>query len=82
MSVTDTTAPVLTMTRTGQANSAGDSSALMLKVYAGEVLTAFEQASVTMDKHVMGLGILEPQVLNWMVQLYTRTKRSSLLMVY
>jgi hypothetical protein len=53
MSVTDTSAPVLTMTRTGQANSAGDSSALMLKVYAGEVLTAFEQASVTMDKHVI-----------------------------
>ena len=53
MSVTATTAPVLTMTRTGQANSAGDSSALFLKVYAGEVLTAFEQASVTMDKHVI-----------------------------
>jgi len=53
MSVTDTSAPVLTMSRTGQANSAGDSSALMLKVYAGEVLTAFEQASVTMDKHVI-----------------------------
>lgn len=41
------------MTRTGQANSTGDSSALFLKVYAGEVLTAFEQASVTMDKHVV-----------------------------
>ena len=53
MSVTNTTAPVLTMTRTGQANSSGDSSALFLKVYAGEVLTAFEQASVTMDKHVI-----------------------------
>ena len=53
MSATDTTAPVLTMTRTGQANSTGDSSALMLKVYAGEVLTAFEQASVTQDKHVI-----------------------------
>ena len=53
MSVTNTTAPVLTMTRTGQQNSAGDSSALFLKVYAGEVLTAFEQASVTMDKHVI-----------------------------
>ena len=53
MSVTDTSAPVLTMTRSGQANSAGDSSALFLKVYAGEVLTAFEQASVTMDKHVI-----------------------------
>jgi hypothetical protein len=53
MSVTDTTAPVLTMTRSGQANSTGDSSALFLKVYAGEVLTAFEQASVTMNKHVI-----------------------------
>jgi hypothetical protein len=41
------------MTRTGQANSTGDSGALMLKVYAGEVLTAFEQASVTQDKHVI-----------------------------
>jgi len=41
------------MTRSGQKNSAGDSSALFLKVYAGEVLTAFEQASVTMDKHVI-----------------------------
>jgi len=53
MSATDTSAPVLTMTRTGQANSTGSSSALYLKVYAGEVLTAFEQASVTMDKHVI-----------------------------
>ena len=53
MGVTDTSAPVLTMTRTGQANSAGDSTALYLQVYAGEVLTAFEQASVTMDKHVI-----------------------------
>ena len=41
------------MTRTGQADSTGSSTALMLTVYAGEVLTAFEQASVTMDKHVM-----------------------------
>jgi hypothetical protein len=41
------------MTRSGQANSTGDSSALFLKVYAGEVLTAFEQASVTMNKHVI-----------------------------
>ena len=41
------------MTRTGHANSTGSSTALMLTVYAGEVLTAFEQASVTMDKHVI-----------------------------
>ena len=53
MGVTATTAPVLVMSRSGQKNSAGDSSAMFLKVYAGEVLTAFEQASVTMDKHVI-----------------------------
>ena len=53
MGVTATTAPVVTMTRSGQANSTGSSTALFLKVYAGEVLTAFEQASVTMDKHVV-----------------------------
>jgi hypothetical protein len=41
------------MSRSGQKNSTGDSSAMFLKVYAGEVLTAFEQASVTMDKHVI-----------------------------
>ena len=53
MGVTATTAPAVTMTRSGQANSTGSSVALYLKVYAGEVLTAFEQASVTMDKHVV-----------------------------
>ena len=41
------------MSRTGQADSTGSSTALMLTVYAGEVLTAFEQASITMDKHVI-----------------------------
>ena len=53
MGVSTTTAPAVTMTRSGQANSTGSSVALFLKVYAGEVLTAFEQASVTMDKHVV-----------------------------
>jgi len=52
-SVTVTTAPIVVSSRSGQKNSAGDSSTLFLKVYAGEVLTAFEQASVTMDKHVI-----------------------------
>tara|TARA_B110000285_G_scaffold182973_1_gene206948 strand:- start:2066 stop:3052 length:987 start_codon:yes stop_codon:yes gene_type:complete len=51
--IADTTAPAQVMTRTGQKNSAGDSTALYLKLYAGEVLTAFEQASITMDKHVI-----------------------------
>jgi hypothetical protein len=53
MGMTATTAPAVTMTRSGQVNSLNSSSALFLKVYAGEVLTAFEQASVTMDKHVI-----------------------------
>ena len=53
MGTTATTAPEQTMSRSGQKNSTGDSSAMFLKVYAGEVLTAFEQASVTMDKHVI-----------------------------
>lgn len=36
----------------GESNNDGaGNTALHLKVYAGEVLTAFEQASVTMDKH-------------------------------
>ena len=43
----------LVSSRTGQADSTSNSAALFLKVYAGEVLTAFEQASVTMDKHVI-----------------------------
>ena len=47
------TNPATVMSRTGQADSTGSSTALMLTVYAGEVLTAFEQASVTMDKHVI-----------------------------
>ena len=34
-------------------NDAAGDTALHLKVFAGEVLTAFEQASVTMDKHVV-----------------------------
>lgn len=53
MGTTATTAPLQVMSRSGQKNSTGDSSAMFLKVYAGEVLTAFEQASVTMDKHVI-----------------------------
>lgn len=50
---TVTSSPPVIMTRTGQQNSTGDSAALYLKTYAGEVLTAFEQASVTADKHVI-----------------------------
>ena len=53
MAIVAQTNPVVAMTRSGQQNSTSDSAALFLKVFAGEVLTAFEQASVTMDKHVI-----------------------------
>ena len=36
----------------GQVKSAGDKLALFLKQFAGEVLTAFSQKSVTMGKHI------------------------------
>jgi hypothetical protein len=39
--------------RIGQVNGAGDASALFLKVFSGEVMTAFETASVTRDKHLI-----------------------------
>lgn len=37
--------------RAGQINGSGDVDALFLKVFSGEVLTAFETAAVTADKH-------------------------------
>ena len=37
--------------RLGQDNGAGDAKALFLKLYAGEVLTAFSSASITEGKH-------------------------------
>lgn len=37
--------------RSGQRNAAGDDRALYLKVFAGEILTAFQQKQVMMDKH-------------------------------
>lgn len=42
-----------TVSNLGQANTTGDTQALFLKVFAGEVLTAFEEANVTSDKHVV-----------------------------
>ena len=41
------------VSRFGQINSAGDAKALFLKVFAGEVLTAFKEACVTEDKHMV-----------------------------
>lgn len=39
--------------RLGQINAAGDDRALFLKVFAGEVLTAFQNSTVTLDKHLV-----------------------------
>jgi hypothetical protein len=40
-----------TVSRVGQVNAGGAVDALFLKVFAGEVLTSFEQHNVMMDKH-------------------------------
>ncbi|WP_417623147.1 phage capsid protein [Parasphingorhabdus sp.] len=42
----------VTVSRLGQVNLANDVDALMLKVWSGEVLTAFNAACVYQDKHV------------------------------
>ena len=39
------------VSRLGQINGSGAADALFLKVFAGEVLTSFEQSTVMMDKH-------------------------------
>lgn len=39
--------------RVGQVNSAGTVTTNFLKVFGGEVLTAFEQTAATMDKHMI-----------------------------
>jgi hypothetical protein len=40
-----------TPSRIGQVNQANDADALFLKVFAGEVLTAFEQSTIMLGKH-------------------------------
>ncbi|MCI4664221.1 MAG: phage capsid protein [Neomegalonema sp.] len=42
-----------TASRSGQINGAGDDSTLFLDVYAGEVLASFQDANVTLDKHLV-----------------------------
>ena len=42
-----------TVQNPGQANNAGDRLALFLKVFSGEVLTAFERTTVTMNRHIV-----------------------------
>jgi hypothetical protein len=41
------------VSRLGQINGAGDVKSLFLKVFAGEVLTSFEQANVMMGRHMV-----------------------------
>lgn len=42
-----------TVSRIGQIEGAGDEKALFLKVFSGEVLTAFHNENVMMDKHMV-----------------------------
>lgn len=42
-----------TVSRPGQINAAGSATALFLKVWSGEVLTAFAETNVMMDKHIV-----------------------------
>lgn len=46
-------APDFTSLRIGQINGAGDVDAMFLKVYGGEVLTAFEEANVMMNRQMI-----------------------------
>lgn len=41
------------VSRLGQINQSGDDKALFLKVFAGEVLTAFKRENALMDKHLV-----------------------------
>lgn len=42
-----------TVLRIGEDNLSGSAQTLFLKVYGGEVMTAFEESNVTMDKHMV-----------------------------
>lgn len=42
-----------TVSYPGQANLAGDTQALFLKVFGGEVLTAFEETCLAANAHVI-----------------------------
>ena len=46
-------AALTNLTRSGRALDSSDASALFLKVFAGEVLTAFERTSVMMPRHMV-----------------------------
>lgn len=42
-----------TPTRSGQADGAGDATALFLKVFGGEVLAAFAEVNVANSRHLV-----------------------------
>lgn len=46
-------APDFTLIRGGQINQAGDERALFLKVFGGEVLTAFAESNVFGSRHLV-----------------------------
>jgi len=39
--------------RIGQVNQSGDVNAIFLKLFLGEVLTAFNANNISMDKHIV-----------------------------
>ena len=43
----------MTVVRPGQINGAGDDRAMFLKVFAGEILSAFTETNVAMSRHVV-----------------------------
>lgn len=45
-------ADILNLSRPGQQDGAGDADAMFLKVYGGEVLTAFTEKNITMNRHM------------------------------
>jgi len=56
-----------TVSRPGQVNGAGSATALFLKVFTGEVITAFERKAVTLDKQLVktidsGISATFPQL--------------------
>lgn len=46
-------APDMTVSRLGQVNGSGDADALFLKVFAGEVMTAFDTRTVAMSRQLI-----------------------------
>jgi hypothetical protein len=76
MAVSGASTPTNTVSFAGKANNTGSATALFLSLYAGEVLTAFEQANVTYDKHIIksiphGVSTRFPLVVNIMAYYFS-----------